>query len=332
MGGDHAPEATVSGAIEANRLLGIEVVLVGDEPSLAPLLAARGASSPGVRIVHATEVIGMDEHAAAVVRRKRDSSMHVACRLVKEGKAHAAVSAGNSGAFFAVAMLTLGRLPGVDRPALATVFPTPTFPALILDVGANAEVKPFHLLQFAQLGSAYAERLLGRPRPRVGLLSNGEEPEKGPIVVQEAHQLLKQSNLNFIGNVEGKDVPAGVADVVVCDGFAGNVLIKTAEGVAETLLKLIRTELTSTMMNRLLAAGLRPAFRRVAAHLDYAAYGGAPLLGLNNVAIIAHGRSSALAIRNAIRVASEASQQDIADLLQSSVTPKGMVDADQTTT
>jgi len=232
--------------------------------------------------------------------------MHVACRLVKEGKAAAAVSAGNSGAFFAIAMFSLGRLDGVERPALATIFPTTGAPALLLDVGANVEARASHLVQFALMGSAYARHVMGRAHPTVALLSNGEEAEKGPVAVQEAYQLLKPTALNFVGNVEGRDVPRGAADVVVCDGYAGNILIKTSEGVAETLLSIIRSELTSSWWTKLMAAGLRPAFRRVRRRLDYAEYGGAPLLGLDGVAIIAHGRSNALAISNAIRVAHEA--------------------------
>lgn len=306
MGGDFAPAAAVEGALEARRRFGIPVALVGDKAAINRELARLGAAPDAARLVPAADAVGMEEHAAAVVRRRRDSSLHVACRLVAQGEAAAAVSAGNSGAFFAVAMFTYGRLPGVDRPALATVFPTAGAPVLLLDVGANAEVRPEFLAQFGVMGAVYAERVLKRPNPTVGLLSNGTEEGKGPPVVQEAHALLKAARLNFIGNVEGNDVPHGRADVVVCDGFAGNVLIKTAEGVAETLLAIVRAELTSSALSKLLAAGLRPAFRRVRTKLDYAEYGGAPLLGLQHVAIVAHGRSNARAIANAIRVAKEA--------------------------
>jgi glycerol-3-phosphate acyltransferase PlsX len=319
MGGDFAPAAAVEGALDAVRRFKVQVLLVGDETALQRELARLGGSGK-LRIVHAAETIGMDEHAATAVRRRRDSSMHVCCRLVKEGRAAAAVSAGNSGAFFGVAMFALGRVSGVDRPALATIFPTTGKPVLILDVGANTEVKPQQLVQFAIMGSIYAQRVLRRSRPSVALLSNGEEDEKGPLVVQDAHQRLKQLGLNFVGNIEGKDVPRGKADVIVCDGFAGNVLIKTAEGVAETMLALIRTELTSSLLNRLLAAGLHPAFRRVRAKLDYAEYGGAPLLGIQGVAIIAHGRSNANAIANAIRVAAEAVDNGVVEAIREGVT------------
>ncbi|HEV7216629.1 MAG TPA: phosphate acyltransferase PlsX [Chloroflexota bacterium] len=318
MGGDLAPAAAIEGALDALRRFTIPTLLVGDQAAIQAELARLGTPN-GLPIVHATETIGMDEHAATVVRRRRDSSMHVCCRLVKEGRAAAAVSAGNSGAFFGVAMFTLGRVPGVDRPALATIFPTSGAPVLLLDVGANTEVKPQHLVQFALMGSIYVERVLRRGRPSVALLSNGEEEEKGPLVVQEAHQRLAHLGLNFIGNIEGKDVPRGKADVVVCDGFAGNVLIKTAEGVAETMLGLLRTELSSSLRTKLLAAGLRPAFRRVRAKLDYAEYGGAPLLGIQGVAIVAHGRSNANAIANAIRVAREAVDNGVVEALRDGV-------------
>lgn len=311
MGGDFAPAAAVEGALEAMRRFTIPVILVGDEAAISRELTRLGAAGNTVRVVHAAETIGMDEHAAAAVRRRRDSSMHIACRLVKQGEAAAAVSAGNSGAFFAVAMFGFGRLAGVDRPALATIFPTAGEPVLLLDVGANVEVRPHHLAQFAVMGTVYAERVLHRANPRVALLSNGSEEGKGPPVVQEAYSRLKAAQLNFIGNVEGNDVPRGRADVVVCDGYAGNVLIKTAEGVAETMLAILRTELTRSTTSKLLAAGLRPAFRRVRAKLDYAEYGGAPLLGLGHIAIVAHGRSNARAIANAIRVARAAADGDV---------------------
>lgn len=318
MGGDFAPAAAVAGALEALRRFQAPVLLVGDETALRQELARLGAPN-ALPIVHAAGTIGMNEHAATAVRKRRDSSMHVCCRLVKEGRAAAAVSAGNSGAFFGVAMFTLGRTPGVDRPALATIFPTSGAPVLLLDVGANTEVKPQQLVQFALMGSIYAERVLRRNLPTVALLSNGEEEEKGPLVVQEAHHRLKQVGLHFTGNIEGKDVPRGKADVVVCDGFAGNVLIKTAEGVAETMLEIIRAELTSNPLNKLLAAGLRPAFRRVRAKMDYAEYGGAPLLGIQGIAIVAHGRSNATAIANAIRVAREAVDNGVVEAIREGV-------------
>lgn len=323
MGGDHAPAATVEGAVVGARRFGLATILVGDAATVERELARHQPLPAGLSVEHAAETIGMDEHAASVVRAKRQSSMHVACRLVKEGRASAAVSAGNSGAFFGVAMFAFGRLPGVDRPALATVFPTGRAPVLLLDVGANAEVKPLNLVQFALMGSVYANKVLGRAEPAVALLSNGEEEEKGPPVVQEAHQQLKAAPLRFVGNVEGKDVPLGTADVVVADGYAGNVLLKTAEGTAEALLAIIRRELTSSTRNKLLAAGLRPAFRRIRATMDYAEYGGAPLLGLRQVGIIAHGRSNAWAIANALRVADEAVRSGVIAALEEGLAAQG---------
>ncbi|MCL4545282.1 MAG: phosphate acyltransferase PlsX [Chloroflexi bacterium] len=329
MGGDRAPAVTCEGALEAWRRWQIPVTLVGPEQQLLAELRPRGPIPSGISVVHATEAIGMTEHASEAFRRTRDSSMHVACQLVNEGKAYAAVSAGNSGAFFAVAMFTFGRIKGVDRPALATIFPTQGQPALILDVGANAEVRPHHLVQFAVLGTVYAKRVLGVAEPRVGLLSNGEEEEKGTPVVQEAHQKLRKTGLNFVGNVEGKDVPRGAADVVVCDGFAGNVLIKTAEGVAETMLGLIRAELTCSLWTKLLAAGLQPSFRRIRTKLDYAEYGGAPLIGLRHVGIVAHGRSNGWAIANALRVASHAVQERVIEAMTTGVAELGNVTGGQ---
>lgn len=311
MGGDFAPKVTCAGALEAYRRWNIAVTLVGRQESLLQEFASLGGLPTGITITHAPEVIGMAEHAAQAFRRTRESSMHVACELVKRGEAIAAVSAGNSGAFFVVAMFGFGRLPGIDRPALATIYPTEYHPVLVLDVGANTDVQPHHLVQFAVLGSIYAERILGIVAPRVGLLSNGEEEEKGTVVVQQANRMLRETGLTFIGNVEGKDVPKGVADVVVCDGFTGNVLIKTSEGVAEALYGLIRRELTSSLRNKLLALGLRAAFVQIRKKMDYAEYGGAPLLGLREVAIIAHGRSNAWAIANALRVAHQAWEQGI---------------------
>jgi glycerol-3-phosphate acyltransferase PlsX len=232
--------------------------------------------------------------------------MNVAVRLVKGGKAGAFVSAGNTGAAMVAALFGLGRLPGVERPALATVFPTARGRCLILDVGANAECRPVHLQQFAILGERYARLVLGVARPRVGLLSNGEEETKGNALVQEAYPLLRALDLDFVGNVEGKDVPRGLADVVVCDGFVGNVVIKLAEGIGEFTFGLLREEISASPVGVLGALLLRPALRRIKRRVDYEEYGGAPLLGVDGVAIVAHGRSGARAIRNAVRVAHQA--------------------------
>ena len=319
MGGDHAPQVTVDGAVQAARESGVEVILVGRREAIEAELAkydTRGLSLP---IVHASQVVEMEEHTMAV-KEKSDSSMVVGMKLVKSGEADAFVSAGNSGAVMAAALFNLGRIKGVKRPALSAVYPTISGHCVFLDIGANTDCKPEYLLQFAIMGHVYAERVLGLSNPKVGLLSNGEEEDKGTMVVREAYQLLKRSPLNFIGNVEGKDLPAGMADVVVSDGFAGNVAIKLSEGLVVALFKMTKRELTKGPLTKLAfllmlpgamlslpgAILLAPAFKRLAKRFDYAEVGGAPLLGVNGVVIIGHGRSNAKAIKNAIGVAKRA--------------------------
>lgn len=307
MGGDLAPQAPVAGAVEAARRYNLEVLLVGPEERVREELARHDTAGLSLLIVHAPEVIGMEEHAAQAVRRKGQSSIVVGMRLVRDGQAQAFVSAGHSGAIMAAATLILGRLPGVERPPLATPFPARKGFFLFLDAGANTDCRPEYLLQFARLGAAYAERVYGIPHPRVALLSNGEEESKGNRLVQEAHALLRRTpGLHFLGNIEPKDMLAGAADVVVADGFVGNLVMKSAEAVAEMLLGTLREELTRSFRTRLPALFLRSAFRRVRARLDYSEYGGALLLGLRGIAITAHGRSNPRAICNAIRVAREA--------------------------
>jgi len=319
MGGDHAPQVTVDGAVQAARELGVEVILVGRREAIEAELAKYDTKGLSLPIVHASQVVEMEEHTMAV-KEKRDSSMVVGMRLVKSGEADAFVSAGNSGAVMAAALFNLGRIKGVKRPALSAVYPTTSGHCVFLDVGANTDCKPEYLLQFAIMGHVYAERVLGLSNPKVGLLSNGEEEDKGTMVVREAYQLLKRSSLNFIGNVEGKDLPAGMADVVVSDGFAGNVAIKLSEGLVVALFKMAKRELTKGPLTKLAlllmlpgmiltfpgAILLAPAFKRLAKRFDYAEVGGAPLLGVNGVVIIAHGRSNAKAIKNAIGVAKRA--------------------------
>lgn len=316
MGGDDAPASPVAGAVLAAREYAdrdLTIILVGKEEVIRVELAKHdlsGGLEKRLPIVNATEVVEMAEHPAQAVRRKKDSSVVVGLNLLKKGEAEAFVSAGHSGATMAGATLVSpGRIRGVERPALATVFPARTGPILVLDVGANTEVKPEYLVQFAQMGVVYAKKVLKKENPRVGLLSNGEEENKGSLIVQEAHQLLKQTpGINFGGNVEGKDVPSGEFDVVVTDGFTGNVLLKTTEGIAALLLIIIREELTSNIFNKLLALMLKPAFGKVRARMDYQKYGGAPLLGVNGVVIITHGRMTAEGIKHAIRVAGETYQ------------------------
>lgn len=316
MGGDHAPAETVLGAIQAAREYSIGVYLVGREEAIRAELAKHDTSGLDLPIVHTDEVIEMDEHPANAVRRKKNASMTLALQLVHDGSALGAVSAGNSGAMMAASLFTLKRIPGVERPALGGVFPTRDTACLVIDIGANTDCKPEYLQQFALMGSIYMERIFGVTSPRVGLLANGEEETKGDQLVIEAHQLLKASaatlGLNFIGNIEGRDIPTGGADVVVCDGFVGNVVLKLSEGLAETLLGLLRTQMTSSLPSKLAAAVLRPGLRNVFRRLDYAEYGGVPLLGVNGPAVVAHGRSNAKAIKNALRVARQTAETGVA--------------------
>jgi glycerol-3-phosphate acyltransferase PlsX len=316
MGGDNAPGEIVLGAVQAAREYGMGVYLVGREEAIRAELAKHDTSGLDLPIIHTDEVIEMDEHPANAVRRKKNASMTLALQLVRDGKALGAVSAGNSGAMMAAALFTLKRIEGVDRPALGGVFPTKDAACLVIDIGANADCKPEFLLQFALMGSIYMERIFGVSSPRVGLLANGEEETKGNQLVQDTHQLLKANaatlGLNFTGNVEGRDIPAGSADVIVCDGFVGNVVLKLSEGLAETLIGLLRTQMTSTLPSKLAGAVLRPGLRRVFQRLDYAEYGGVPLLGVNGSAIISHGRSKAKAIKNALRVARQTAETNVA--------------------
>jgi phosphate acyltransferase len=310
MGGDHAPDVVVEGAILAARELGVNVLLVGPEQQLKARLG-NDAAAQNIEIVNATQVVEMDEHPANAVRQKPDSSMVVGVKQVREGRAQAFVSAGNTGAVMAAGLFELRRIKGVDRPALSGVFPTRKGGTLVIDIGANADAKPEYLAQFAIMGSAYMQGVFGIERPKVGLLSNGEEDTKGSALVQAAHPRLRELPINFVGNVEGKEIPTGDIDVVVCDGFVGNVVLKLSEGLAGAITGLIREEINSSLISKLFAVGVLPAFRRVRTRLDYAEYGGAPLLGLNGVCIVAHGRSNARAIKNAIRVAAQAVESDV---------------------
>lgn len=316
MGGDNAPGQIVLGAVQAAREYGIGVYLVGREDAIRAELARYDTQGLDLPIIHTDEVIEMDEHPALAVRRKKRASMTLALQQVRDGTALGAVSAGNSGAMMAASLFTLGRISGVDRPALGGLFPTRDNVCLVIDIGANTDCKPEYLLQFALMGSIYIERIFSVPSPRVGLLANGEEETKGNEQVQQAHQLLKANaatlGLNFIGNVEGQDIPAGGADVVVCDGFVGNVVLKLSEGLAETLLGMLRAQMTSSLPSKLAAAVLRPGLRKVIKRLDYAEYGGVPLLGVKGSAIISHGRSNARAIKNALRVARQTAETNVA--------------------
>lgn len=316
MGGDYAPGEIVLGAVQAARELGLGVLLVGPEQVVRAELAKHDTVGLDLEVVNADEVIGMDEHPAEAVRIKRRNTMTVALEQVRDGRAVAAVSAGNSGAMLAAALFTLRRIPGIDRPALAGVFPAAGGRrTMVLDIGANTDSRPVYLVQFALMGSLYMERVFGVPRPRVGLLANGEEATKGDRLVQEAHPLLQAmadpAGLNFIGNVEGRDINAGTVDVVVCDGFVGNVVLKLSEGLSRTLLDIIRAAITANPITAVGGLLARPAFDRVRRELDPDEYGGVPLLGVNGVAIVSHGRSKAKAIKSALRVARQAAESRV---------------------
>jgi phosphate acyltransferase len=306
MGGDRGPEVNIEGAVAAARELGATVLLVGDQAVLERTLERHDARGLRLSVVHAPEAVEMGESPSAAVRRKRRSSIRIGMELVKRGEADAFVSAGNTGAVMATALLVLGPLPGVERPAIAVVVPTLRDPAVLLDVGANVDCKSRHLAQFAIMGNVYARDVLGRPAPRVGLLSIGEEEGKGNELTREAFKALEETpSLQFIGNIEGRDVFSGKADVIVCDGFIGNVALKISEGLADTLFHLLREEIKRDLRGRAGSLLLVPAFRRFKRRIDAAEFGGAPLLGVRGVCCISHGRSTPKAIRNAIRVANE---------------------------
>ena len=327
MGGDHAPAAVVRGAVDAAVAdPGVRILLVGRAAELRSQLdaavaagtqaaAGREALLGRLDIVDATEVIGMDEHPAQAVRAKRDSSLVRACQLVAEGRAGAVVSAGNSGAMLAASLFAMKRTPGVARPAIGAAFPNRTGRTFILDVGANTDCRPEWLAQFAVMGDVYARTMMGIARPRVALLSNGEEPEKGSQLVQQAHPLLAALDLHFTGNVEARDLFSGACDVAVCDGFTGNVTLKAAEGVAEFLFASIRQQASTSLAGKLGGALLRSRLRPLRDSVDYRHTGGALLLGVRGEAVIAHGRSDALAIVNAIRVARSAMEQNVSGVI-----------------
>jgi glycerol-3-phosphate acyltransferase PlsX len=344
IGGDHAPAATVAGAIRASRELGVEVVLVGPAEQVRAELSKHVTDGLQLPIVDAPEVIEMDEHAVQSVRRKKNSSVAVGLRMVRDGEADAFVSAGHSGATMAGAVFILGRVAGIERPALATAFPALQGRIIVADVGANTDSRPEYLLQWAYMASVYTKIIMGIERPRVALLANGEEDTKGDKLVQDAHKLLRNSDLHFVGNAEPKDAMVGnVADVIIADGFVGNLFLKGAEAVAKFAVKRIQRELsgsgvalralgglvptlllaaTSKQKGRVLLASLvgvpamlgavlAPAIRHMSKDLDYRAYGGAPLLGVNGIAIIAHGKSDPAAIFNAITRAKESVERGL---------------------
>jgi glycerol-3-phosphate acyltransferase PlsX len=316
MGGDDAPGSIIDGALVAARHLQIGLVLVGDERAIERELARHPAApSLDVQILHAPDCIGMGEAAAAALRRKPRASVRVAAEAVHAGRASALFSAGHTGASVVAGLAVFGRLPAVDRPALATMIPTRHRPAVLLDSGATVECRPPHLVQFALMGAAYARIALGCEEPRVGLLSIGEEESKGNELTREAHRLLKAAPVRFVGNVEGRDVYAGEADVIVCDGFTGNVTLKISEGLVETVEHLLHDELSATFGTRVGYLLSRQAYRRFRKRVDYSEYGGAPLLGVNGICIVGHGRSSAKAVRNAVAMAARAVEEGLLERL-----------------
>ncbi len=316
MGGDNAPAEIIAGAILARTELQIDIALIGAKEVIEAELARQGETPAAFEIIHASEAIGMDEHPAQAVRAKKDASINVAMGMVKRGVAGAFVSAGNTGAVMASALVTLGRIQGIERPALGTVAPFSETGILVLDVGANADVKPNYLVQFAQMGSVYAERVMGVANPRVALLNIGAEDTKGTELIQEVYGRLGKAGVNFVGNIEGGEVHKGKADVIVTDGFTGNVAVKLTEGVADFLFRELRTAFTSKLQYKLAALILKPGLLKLRDRMDPGTYGGVPLLGVNGVVMIAHGNSDARAIKNALRFASHAANSGMLDSIR----------------
>jgi len=304
MGGDHAPQEIIKGAILASREYGVDILLVGKEEVIREKLSVIGEKLPAaIELVHAPEVVEMDDTALAPLRRKRKSSVRICANLVAEGRADAFVSAGNTGATWTSARAVMGMIEGVSRPALAAIVPSTKGHTLLLDVGANVDAKPNHLREFAVMGHFYAQMVFGIEQPRVGLLSIGEEEGKGNELTKETFRVLKETGLNFIGNAEGRDVYNGNCDVVVCDGFIGNVVLKASEALGEFVSRTLKTEMTRSLPRKVGALLARSAFDDLKKRMDYSEYGGAPLLGVKGGCIVCHGRSNAKAIKNAIRVA-----------------------------
>jgi glycerol-3-phosphate acyltransferase PlsX len=317
MGGDHAPREVARGAIDyAVDNVAEEVILVGDVPRLEREITEHGRGQPdNLRLVDAPEVVGMSEHPAAALRSKRRASIVVATDLVRDGDADAVVSAGSTGATMAAAVFRLGRIEGIDRPALPAHLVTATGPIMLLDVGANVDSEPHNLVQFAAMGAIFAEHVLHVRNPRIGLLNIGEEAEKGDSLAREAHRRMSEADLHFVGNVEAHDMVAHRADVVVCDGFVGNVVIKFFEGITSFIFRALREDLQQGPLAPVALLALKPGFERIKARFDYERYGGAPLLGVKGVSIVTHGRAKARMVENAIRVASEAARAGVPELI-----------------
>jgi glycerol-3-phosphate acyltransferase PlsX len=319
MGGDHAPQVNVDAAIAAARELGIFSLLVGKPEVLEPLLSGAGSARDQIEIVPAEEVVTMEDPATAAIRKKRNSSIRVAANCVRDGRAAGLVSAGHTGAAMVSAKMVIGMIEGVDRPALATVLPNLSGHCLLLDVGANPDAKVQHFKEFAIMGSIYAQLAFGKPNPSIGLMSIGEEDTKGSDLTKEVFKTLKDADVNFIGNVEGRDVFTGRADVIVTDGFTGNVILKVSESLSEMVEKMLREEIKKTLQASVGFLLSRSAFRSFKTRLDYSEYGGAPMLGVKGCVIICHGRSSAKAVKNAMRLAAEYSRRRLAEKIQSQI-------------
>jgi len=315
MGGDNAPAAEVAGAVQAARLRDISIILVGDVPRIEAELASHDCEGLDIRTYQASEVVGMHDSASDAVRKKKNSSIRIAFELVKQGEAHAVVSTGNSGATMAAGMFVLKRIKGIDRPAIATVMPNLKDQTVVLDAGGNVDCKPQNLTQFAIMGEVYSRHILNKSEPRVGLLSNGSEEGKGNDLTRVTHQLLKKASLNYIGYVEGREIYNGQADVVVCDGFVGNIVLKAAEGLADAIGSMLKQELQKRFFSKIGYLLARPAFKAFKKKVDYAEYGGAPLLGINGVGMICHGGSNPRAISNAIRFARDYVEQKVNERL-----------------
>jgi len=315
MGGDFAPEMTIAGAVEAVNEYEIEIVLVGDSQKLTDSLSSKRYPSHKISIVHTSEVVAMNESPAAALRKKKDSSIRVAIELVKSNVADAAVTAGNSGVAMATSLFILGKLPNVDRPAIATIMPSLTGFFVLIDAGANVDCKPENLVQFAQMGNAYYKALFDVSEPMVAILSIGEEDTKGNELTKETFKQLKYAGVNFIGNIEGKDIFSGNAHVIVCDGFIGNIVLKVSEGLAESIIKMLKREVVNVTTGKLGYLMIKPSIRNFRKKTDYSEYGGAPLLGINGNCIISHGRSSSKAIKNAIRVSAEMAKKKVLETI-----------------
>jgi glycerol-3-phosphate acyltransferase PlsX len=311
MGGDRAPSAIVDGAVEAAREFNYELIIVGDKTTLKRELSRHRRCPENIIVEHASEVVGMDEPPAVSVRKKRHSSIAVGIELIKRGEADAFISAGNTGAVVCSATLNLGLLPGVERPGISIVFPTFMGVSMLIDVGANIDPRPIHLLHYGIMGDAYCKYILGKEKPNIGLLSIGEEASKGTDFVKETHKLLEDSRLNFTGNIEGQNVFTGRCDVILCDGFVGNVVLKVAEGIGAAIIKLMKSKVKNRPVAQLGALLSKTAFMRLWKDLDYTEYGGAPLLGIDGSIIISHGSSTAKAIKNAIKKGAEFKENEL---------------------